>query len=71
MRRRRAVSAVGGGGRGELKMVLVVRQDLAMGKGKIAAQCSHATLGASAELCTAAQGALGKPCFIPVCMIPG
>ena len=47
-------------------MVLVVRQDLAMGKGKIAAQCSHATLGASAELCTAAQGALGKPCFIPV-----
>ena len=27
------------------KMVLVVRQDLKMGKGKIAAQCSHATLG--------------------------
>jgi len=27
------------------KMVLVVRQDLKMGVGKIAAQCSHATLG--------------------------
>ncbi|KAH7282985.1 hypothetical protein KP509_35G055000 [Ceratopteris richardii] len=29
----------------EFKMVLVVRNDLKMGKGKIAAQCSHATLG--------------------------
>lgn len=28
------------------KMILVVRMDLKMGKGKIAAQCSHATLGA-------------------------
>jgi len=28
------------------KMVLVVRTDLKMGKGKIAAQCGHATLGA-------------------------
>ncbi|KEP64204.1 UNVERIFIED_CONTAM: peptidyl-tRNA hydrolase, putative [Hammondia hammondi] len=28
------------------KMVLCVRQDLSMGKGKIAAQCGHATLGA-------------------------
>ncbi|KAK2735222.1 hypothetical protein FQN57_001327 [Myotisia sp. PD_48] len=28
----------------EVKMVLVVRTDLGMGKGKIAAQCSHATL---------------------------
>jgi peptidyl-tRNA hydrolase len=28
------------------KMVLVVRNDLKMGKGKIAAQCCHATLGA-------------------------
>ena len=26
-------------------MVLVVRNDLKMGKGKAAAQCSHATLG--------------------------
>eukprot|EP01112_Ceratiomyxa_fruticulosa_P005628 TRINITY_DN1636_c0_g1_i1.p1 TRINITY_DN1636_c0_g1~~TRINITY_DN1636_c0_g1_i1.p1 ORF type:complete len:168 (+),score=22.64 TRINITY_DN1636_c0_g1_i1:322-825(+) len=32
--------------RDEYKMVLVVRNDLKMEKGKIAAQCSHATLGA-------------------------
>ena len=30
----------------EIKMVLVVREDLKMGKGKIGAQCGHATLGA-------------------------
>ncbi|KAL8726839.1 MAG: hypothetical protein Q9166_006455 [cf. Caloplaca sp. 2 TL-2023] len=30
--------------REECKLVLVVRMDLGMGKGKIAAQCSHATL---------------------------
>ncbi|XP_062226962.1 uncharacterized protein LOC133925129 isoform X1 [Phragmites australis] len=29
----------------DFKMVLIVRNDLKMGKGKIAAQCSHATLG--------------------------
>ncbi|KAL1124210.1 hypothetical protein AAG570_001980 [Ranatra chinensis] len=29
----------------DYKMVLVVRNDLGMGKGKIAAQCCHATLG--------------------------
>lgn len=29
---------------GEVKMTLVVRQNLKMGKGKAAAQCSHATL---------------------------
>ncbi|KAH8697714.1 SART-1 family-domain-containing protein [Talaromyces proteolyticus] len=32
------------GNRDEVKLVLVVRTDLGMGKGKIAAQCSHATL---------------------------
>lgn len=32
--------------RGELKMVLVVRNDLKMGKGKIGAQCGHAAVGA-------------------------
>ena len=30
----------------DLKMVLVVRNDLKMGKGKLGAQCGHATLGA-------------------------
>lgn len=30
----------------EMKMVLVIRTDLQMGKGKVAAQCSHATLAA-------------------------
>mmetsp|Transcript_37508 Transcript_37508/g.71875 ORF Transcript_37508/g.71875 Transcript_37508/m.71875 type:complete len:192 (-) Transcript_37508:186-761(-) len=34
----------------KLKMVLVVRQDLSMGTGKIAAQCGHATLGAYKQL---------------------
>lgn len=33
-------------GHGQPKLVLVVRMDLKMGKGKIAAQCSHATLAA-------------------------
>ena len=31
---------------GNCKMVLVVRTDLKMGKGKAAAQCSHAAVGA-------------------------
>ncbi|CAA6660984.1 unnamed protein product [Spirodela intermedia] len=34
----------------ELKMVLVVRQDLKMGAGKIASQCAHAATGTYAEL---------------------
>ncbi|CAE7864748.1 unnamed protein product [Symbiodinium necroappetens] len=32
--------------KGEVKMVLLVRTDLGMQKGKIAAQCGHAVLGA-------------------------
>ncbi|KAJ6801687.1 putative peptidyl-tRNA hydrolase 2 [Iris pallida] len=42
----------GGGGSGseELKMVLVVRQDLRMGLGKIASQCAHAATGMYSEL---------------------
>lgn len=32
--------------RGDYKMILVVRNDLKMGKGKIAAQCGHAAVGA-------------------------
>ncbi|GAB2211343.1 hypothetical protein Droror1_Dr00024651 [Drosera rotundifolia] len=35
----------------DFKMVLVVRNDLKMGKGKIAAQCSHATLGLYKKTC--------------------
>lgn len=31
---------------GELKMILIVRSDLKMGKGKVAAQCSHAAVSA-------------------------
>uniref|UniRef100_A0A7N0U8E1 peptidyl-tRNA hydrolase n=2 Tax=Kalanchoe fedtschenkoi TaxID=63787 RepID=A0A7N0U8E1_KALFE len=34
----------------ELKMILVVRQDLKMGAGKIASQCAHAATGLYAEL---------------------
>ncbi|KAL9226840.1 hypothetical protein vseg_002607 [Gypsophila vaccaria] len=34
----------------DLKMVLVVRQDLKMGPGKIASQCAHAAMGMYAEL---------------------
>ncbi|XP_022868189.1 peptidyl-tRNA hydrolase 2, mitochondrial isoform X2 [Olea europaea var. sylvestris] len=34
----------------ELKMVLVVRQDLKMGAGKIASQCAHAATGLYSEL---------------------
>jgi len=34
---------------GKYKMILVVRNDLKMGKGKIAAQCCHAAVGAYEE----------------------
>ncbi|KAK0581673.1 hypothetical protein LWI29_016728 [Acer saccharum] len=44
----------------DFKMVLVVRNDLKMGKGKIAAQCSHATLGIYKKLQHRAPKALNK-----------
>ncbi|OBA24427.1 peptidyl-tRNA hydrolase [Metschnikowia bicuspidata var. bicuspidata NRRL YB-4993] len=37
---------------GEVRMTLVVRQDLKMGKGKAAAQCSHATLALYKKMAT-------------------
>ncbi|KAK3314936.1 peptidyl-tRNA hydrolase PTH2-domain-containing protein [Apodospora peruviana] len=43
--------------REECKLVLVVRTDLGMTKGKIAAQCSHATLACYKALLRAAQKA--------------
>ncbi|MCL7033162.1 hypothetical protein MKW94_026718 [Papaver nudicaule] len=44
----------------DFKMVLVVRNDLKMGKGKIAAQCSHATLGLYKKLQHRAPKALNR-----------
>ncbi|WMV58910.1 hypothetical protein MTR67_052295 [Solanum verrucosum] len=44
----------------DFKMVLVVRNDLKMGKGKIAAQCSHATLGLYKKLHNRAPKALNS-----------
>ncbi|GLT29282.1 hypothetical protein SLA2020_041580 [Shorea laevis] len=44
----------------DFKMVLVVRNDLKMGKGKIAAQCSHATLGIYKKLLNRAPKALNR-----------
>ncbi|XP_010463741.1 PREDICTED: peptidyl-tRNA hydrolase 2, mitochondrial-like isoform X2 [Camelina sativa] len=46
--------------RKKFKMVLVVRNDLKMGKGKIAAQCSHATLGLYKKLLQRAPRALNR-----------
>lgn len=44
----------------DFKMVLVVRNDLKMGKGKIAAQCSHATLGLYKKLLDRAPKSLSR-----------
>ena len=39
-----------------LKMILVVRQDLKMGKGKIAAQCCHAAVGVVQDMYETEEG---------------
>ncbi|KAK4528897.1 hypothetical protein GAYE_SCF66G6845 [Galdieria yellowstonensis] len=44
----------------ECKLVLCVRSDLKMGKGKIAAQCGHATLGAYQDTLRTNPGYLWK-----------
>ncbi|KAL5129793.1 Peptidyl-tRNA hydrolase 2, mitochondrial [Glycine soja] len=44
----------------DFKMILVVRNDLKMGKGKIAAQCSHATLGLYKKILRRAPKALNR-----------
>ncbi|XP_071944504.1 peptidyl-tRNA hydrolase 2, mitochondrial-like isoform X1 [Antedon mediterranea] len=48
--RTNALVDTAGEGGGEHKMVLVVRTDLKMGKGKVAAQCCHAAVGCYSEL---------------------
>ena len=42
-----------------MKMVLLVRQDLNMGAGKVAAQCCHATLGVYRKAVRAVGEAMG------------
>ncbi|GAV90460.1 PTH2 domain-containing protein [Cephalotus follicularis] len=44
----------------DFKLVLIVRNDLKMGKGKIAAQCSHATVGLYKKLLHRAPKALNR-----------
>ncbi|XP_073108997.1 uncharacterized protein [Elaeis guineensis] len=57
-------SVVSCGNGEELKMVLVVRQDLRMGSGKIAAQCAHAATGMYAEMLQRFK--LGQGQFLPL-----
>ncbi|KAL6609627.1 hypothetical protein ACP70R_039596 [Stipagrostis hirtigluma subsp. patula] len=55
---KRASGGSSASGGEELKMVLVVRQDLKMGAGKIASQCAHAATGLYAELLSSNRGLL-------------
>ncbi|XP_027355753.1 peptidyl-tRNA hydrolase 2, mitochondrial isoform X2 [Abrus precatorius] len=65
-----SVSSSGGQ---ELKMVLVVRQDLKMKSGKIASQCAHAATGMYAELMQSDRSLLrrweqcGQPKIVVTC----
>ncbi|KAM3688700.1 hypothetical protein ACJW31_10G170400 [Castanea mollissima] len=65
--------AVSNYGDQELKMVLVVRQDLKMKSGKIASQCAHAATGMYAELMQSHRSLLrqweqcGQPKIVVTC----
>ncbi|KAE9609137.1 hypothetical protein Lal_00020506 [Lupinus albus] len=52
--------SVSSNGDQELKMVLVVRQDLKMKSGKIASQCAHAATGMYAELMQSGRSLLRR-----------
>nr|XP_048331098.1 peptidyl-tRNA hydrolase 2, mitochondrial isoform X2 [Ziziphus jujuba var. spinosa] len=66
-------SWVSSNGGEELKMVLVVRQDLKMKSGKIASQCAHAATGMYAELMYSHRSLLrqweqnGQPKIVVLC----
>lgn len=66
-------SLVSNNGDQELKMVLVVRQDLKMKSGKIASQCAHAATGMYAELMHSHRSLLrqweqcGQPKIVVTC----
>ncbi|KAJ9183523.1 hypothetical protein P3X46_007366 [Hevea brasiliensis] len=66
-------SLVSNNGDQELKMVLVVRQDLKMGAGKIASQCAHAATGMYSELMRSERTLLsrweqcGQPKIVVTC----
>ncbi|XP_024025282.1 peptidyl-tRNA hydrolase 2, mitochondrial [Morus notabilis] len=66
-------SLVSNNGDQELKMVLVVRQDLRMKSGKIASQCAHAATGMYAELVHSHRSLLrqweqcGQPKIVVTC----
>ncbi|XP_061369590.1 uncharacterized protein LOC133312422 [Gastrolobium bilobum] len=65
--------SVSSNGDQELKMVLVVRQDLKMKSGKIASQCAHAATGMYAELMQSNRSLLrqweqcGQPKIVLTC----
>ncbi|KAB1204349.1 Peptidyl-tRNA hydrolase 2, mitochondrial [Morella rubra] len=65
--------AVSSNGDQEIKMVLVVRQDLKMKSGKIASQCAHAATGMYAELMQSHRSLLrqweqcGQPKIVVTC----
>ncbi|KAF5461627.1 hypothetical protein F2P56_017706, partial [Juglans regia] len=65
--------AVSNNGDQELKLVLVVRQDLKMKSGKIASQCAHAATGMYAELMQSHRSLLreweqcGQPKIVVTC----